>query len=138
MPEKDIQFPDKGFILQQIGTYDHPHDAFKEYLSNSIDSRSGNNVVNINVVVDRDKGLLVVEDDGEGMSFNFLESVPERVGESAKRGIKDKIGRKAVGLFSYHTFGPPSEIGLYTREIGYRGPFSCLKHAYRMGASKCR
>lgn len=133
MYEVEIEFPDKGFILQQIGTFDNPHDAFKEYISNSIDSRPRDGIVNINVYVNRDRGLLVVEDDGEGMNFDFLRSAPKKVGESAKKGIKDKIGRKAVGLFSYHTFGPPSGIELYTREAGSKGPFSYLRHTYRGG-----
>lgn len=104
MSGKKIEYkiPNAGFVLDQIQhLYSSPHLAFKEYLSNSIDNH-GNE---IKIYVSKANNLLIIQDNGTGMSIADLEKIPQSIGTSSKRGIESARGEKAFGLLAYPSLG---------------------------------
>jgi len=97
---------DVPFMISQVQRlYSDPHKAFKEYITNAFDSKMGDKTLTIVVYIDRNKGILLVQDDGKGMSAEFLASLPRRPGSSIKRGLEGVIGEKGLGILSFPSVG---------------------------------
>lgn len=89
---------DMGYALELMAKSFYPTllPAVKELVVNSVEAKAGRVWIIIYKV--GENPYLMVEDDGEGMSREFLSEVAERVCDSIKREEKDLTGRHGVGM----------------------------------------
>jgi len=108
------EFGDTSFIINQIQhLYSNPTLAFKEYLSNALD----NNASDINIFVSKPNKMIIIQDNGNGMNYPELSSLPKRIGLSSKRGIENARGEKGFGLLSYPSVGA-KQCQIYSKKEG--------------------
>ncbi|MFA5796593.1 MAG: hypothetical protein WC916_00975 [Candidatus Woesearchaeota archaeon] len=109
--------PNKGYgigdIVQAInlvGTnYKTISEAFKEYSSNAIDavvkmygeSKKGKVIISI----DETNGAIAVADNGIGMDYHRLGSVPKELFNSVKKNDASQIGAKHIGCLNFMKYG---------------------------------
>ena len=105
---------DSQFVIDQIARlYSHPHLAFKEYISNSIDNKT-TDLLEIGIVVNKKDGRIIIQDNGHGIDIESLAKIPTSIGFSSKRGFKTSIGEKGFGLLAYPSVGA-SQCQVFTR-----------------------
>ena len=123
MTKLDYEIGDVGFLVQQIGElYSSPQNAFKEYSVNSVDAFQENigdtkklSKLEIGIVVNQTNGSILMQDNGVGMTYEFLSTIPQRIGLSTKRGLADLRGEKAFGMLAYQRFAEEMEV--YSRSV---------------------
>jgi len=121
------------FVIGQISQLyaSDPVGALKEYVTNAIDAFSDASLkgrkkdARIGVIVNKEEGTIVVQDNALGMSYDFLCSIPSSIGESSRRGIKEMRGEKAFGMLAYCGFGESASV--LTRTGRDNGNYSSLQ-----------
>lgn len=112
---------DQVFVIQQIQSlYGHPHKAFREYISNSVDNREGANVENIEIIINKPQQQIIIQDDGAGMDVEELRRIPASIGLSSKKGIETARGEKGFGMLAYPSCGA-RECIVYSRNVNSHG-----------------
>jgi len=108
------EIADPSFVIKQIQQlYSNPQLAFKEYVTNSLD----NGARDIDIFVSKTNNLIIVQDNGIGMSYQELKTLPSRIGSSSKRDIQEARGEKGFGLLGYPTVGA-KQCQVYSKKQG--------------------
>lgn len=130
----DYRIADMGAAIHQIQhVYENPGRALKEYISNGVDSTLGRRRKgDIGVVVHKPEGLIVIQDNGIGMSLEELEKLPISLFDSIKKGERGLIGEKGMGILAYPSCGAQT-CRIYTRPISGRGRYNLLVMDSRKG-----
>ena len=95
--------------------------AISEIIKNSYDADARNVIVEMNDIDDKEKGEIIVFDDGSGMNFYILENVWMEPGTNYKENLLSKnkvsskfnrlpIGEKGIGRFGVHKLGNKIEL----------------------------
>lgn len=79
--------------------YDKTEQVIREYVSNALDA----NAKNIRINVSSPFEMIVIEDDGNGMSYNEMRDKLQRMGKSNQFDNPDTIGRFGIGIVSATT-----------------------------------
>jgi len=90
-----------------------PVSALKEYLSNSIDAYADE----IGIFVSPERKMVLIQDNGIGMSYDDIERVVDKLGNSIKRSLQGTIGEKALGLQHFPATGA-EKIQIFSRKKG--------------------
>ena len=131
MPEIiSYEIGDPKFAIQQFQRlYGTPPLAFKEYISNSVDARniSGKDPINLGIIVNKNTGTIIIRDNGIGMTYEEMKSIPKRICLSSNRENQATIGEKGLGLHAYISCNA-KKCQLYSRHISSNdnGLFSSL------------
>ena len=104
-----------------------PHSVLREYVSNAFDSHART----IRVIAYPEMRRLIIADDGEGMSYEKLDSLRDSIGFSDKRGKIDSIGEKALGILAFASAG--ESIHIISRDRNTDGPFGYLRMEEKNG-----
>lgn len=116
---------EKAVLRQLFSLYGaDPVTGLKEYVSNGVDAKISGQTVTIGIVVNKNDGTVIIQDNGLGMSYHKLRSLPESIGESASRLDPSKRGEKALGLLAFGGFGERATI--VSRQYGGADPFGVL------------
>ncbi|HLD37325.1 MAG TPA: ATP-binding protein [Candidatus Nanoarchaeia archaeon] len=100
----------EGRALIQIARVYPPKDATREFVTNSLDARIPGTKGEIVLIVNPNERRLIVSDNGTGMSYEKLVSLPTSVGYSEKAGIIDARGEKGLGLLAFGSLGKVMHI----------------------------
>ncbi len=95
--------------------------AISEIIKNSYDADARNVIVEMNDIDDKEKGEIIVFDDGSGMNLYILENVWMEPGTNYKENLLSKnkvsskfnrlpIGEKGIGRFGVHKLGNKIEL----------------------------
>lgn len=86
------------FIMNMLNQYKDPYRAvLREYVSNAMDAVQGVRTPRVTVTIPSDAGELVIQDNGTGMSSEFMGTTLNSYAASTKRDDKDSIGSKGIG-----------------------------------------
>ncbi len=120
------------FVLEQIQQLyaADPVGALKEYTTNAIDGIQQRRLqapydnAHIGILVNKEEGSIVIQDNGIGMTYDFLKDVPRSIGESGRRGVKEMRGEKGFGMLAYCGFGDRANV--LTRTTVDKGSYNYL------------
>jgi hypothetical protein len=102
----EIEFPKKGNIMLLLGeVYEDIRDALGEFLSNAEDAEASKIRIHL-----PGRGRLIIEDNGAGMTREFLSAVPHRVGDSIRALQEGKIGEKGIGILGFQAIAQKCTI----------------------------
>lgn len=97
-------------LLEAGRSYTHAHLAVKEYITNAIDAvydykeeRGQGGIVSVTLAPEEKR--VTIRDAGFGMNWKRLNELPERVGESVKKGTLNQRGEKGIGLLAFTSLG---------------------------------
>lgn len=112
MTDVDFYFPDqKELVRQCFHLYaTNPIGALKEYVSNSVDGRRDGSSATVDILINRNQEEVIISDNGKGMTYTKLSSLPQSLGLSENRGDRDTRGEKALGLLAFGGFGDRVDI----------------------------
>lgn len=100
--------------------YPDPRNALREYVTNAIDilleqgARREDSLIKI-LLMPEDRRI-IVSDNGKGMNNAFVESLPGRIANSAKRGRIDQRGEKGIGILAFGSMG--HQVHVISKEAG--------------------
>lgn len=96
----EIEFPKKGNIMRLLGeVYEDIRDALGEFISNAEDAEATK--IRIHLV---GRNRIIIEDNGTGMTREYMAEVPRRVGDSLRALQEGKIGEKGIGILGFQAF----------------------------------
>jgi hypothetical protein len=105
----DIEIGDLDNVLKLLGeVYDDPRDAIAEFITNGIDAKATEIVVEINKK--SRNPYISISDDGFGMDEKELERIATNIGLSIKRLESGTVGEKGIGILGYINFGNKMKI----------------------------
>jgi anti-sigma regulatory factor (Ser/Thr protein kinase) len=105
----DIEIGDLDNVLKLLGeVYDDPRDAIAEFITNSIDAKATEIVVEINKK--SRNPYISISDNGFGMDEKELERIATNIGYSIKRLESGTVGEKGIGILGYTNFGNEMKI----------------------------
>ncbi len=112
MEQGHVRFHEKGEgrALIELAKQYPPKDAIREFVTNSLDARIQNITEDILVIVNPYARRVIVSDNGIGMKYNELITLPTSVGYSKKAGNVDMRGEKALGLLAFGSLGNTMHI----------------------------
>ena len=96
-------------LLNLYGSND-PVAALKEYISNAVDARRPGHPMCVYISLDRNNKEVLVGDNGAGMNYEKLKSLPQSLGDSSSKGDPTKRGEKALGMLAFGGFGDRATI----------------------------
>ena len=95
----------QGRALIELAMQYSPKNAIREYVTNGLDARLNGRPENITVALYPNQKKLIISDDGTGIPYDKLMSLPVKIGESGKYGRIDSRGEKALGLLAFGSLG---------------------------------
>ena len=112
MQFSDVQLHEKGHgrVIMELAKAYHPRYAIREFVTNALDARIPETQENILVSINQPKKSLIVFDNGTGMPYDKLISLPKSVGYSNKAEHVDSRGEKGLGLLSFGSLGSRMHI----------------------------
>ncbi|WP_148624192.1 sensor histidine kinase [Aliarcobacter cryaerophilus] len=116
-------FNPKARLILQVGDRLIANEkiAISEIIKNSYDADARNVTVEMNNIDDKEKGEIIILDDGSGMNLDILENVWMEPGTNYKENLLRKnqissefnrlpIGEKGIGRFGVHKLGNKIEL----------------------------
>ena len=119
---KQIIFKPKARLILQVGDRLIANEkiAISEIIKNSYDADARNVIVEMNNINDREKGEIIILDDGQGMNLDIIENVWMEPGTNFKEDLlnnlyssefqRTPIGEKGIGRFGVHKLGNKIEL----------------------------
>ncbi len=107
-----VRFHEKGadrVLIEAARAYE-PRKAMREFLTNSLDAKLEGAPGYVNVRLIPNERTVIVSDNGLGMSYDKLRTLPTSIGYSDKSGRVDQRGEKALGLLAFGSLGDQMQI----------------------------
>jgi hypothetical protein len=127
MYELRMDMPEKGrkrVIYELAKKNSNPLNSLKESITNGMDAidMAGIDDGKIIVALDPYTRRVIVQDNADGMSQEYMDNLSQNIGNSIKHGKLDSRGEKAVGLLDFGGIGP--NLYLLSRERGIVVPYT--------------
>jgi hypothetical protein len=107
---RSLRYVARAGLLPELSrqTYDSLDKALREAILNSVDARARDVVLDLRHV--RDRGIMVLRDDGVGMSLSEIEHAFLSLGGSEKYRDATRFGRIGIGSLAILHYGQTAEI----------------------------